>query len=143
MACDLQDLREAADCGFQNMTLKQIAWANVQIACKLRDWFASDGTFDPVNECNLDELIDEGRCVNASLLELAYFQAQVMCQLVNVITQGGDPPSGLCSPWMLRKFGHGSPEGVVVGCFGDVYTDLDTGDFYKKAANNGGNTGWV
>lgn len=37
--------------------------------------------------------------------------------------------------------GNGSPEGVVTAVVGSLYTDLATGDFYKKLSGSG-NTGW-
>ncbi len=37
--------------------------------------------------------------------------------------------------------GVGSPEGVVTGAVGSLYTDTFTGNFYKKLSGSG-NTGW-
>lgn len=40
--------------------------------------------------------------------------------------------------------GHGNPEGVVTGVVqGQVYTDLDTGAFYKFTGTAGTKIGWT
>lgn len=143
MPCEtLEELRENAACGSQNLKLQQLIWADIQMLCKYRDWYAAGGESNPDFACDLDELVAEGRCVNASVLELAYFRSQLLCSLVNTITQGGGS-GGVCTPFMLRKFGSGSPEGVVVGCKGDRYVDVDTGTSYVYIGVNGDMTGWL
>lgn len=51
-------------------------------------------------------------------------------------------PTG-CAPFMRRLVGNGSPEGVVAGCQGDLYQDLDTGTKYGFIGTDGAKTGWV
>lgn len=51
-------------------------------------------------------------------------------------------PTG-CSGFMRRLVGNGSPEGVVEGCQGDLYMDLDTGTKWGFIGTNGATTGWV
>ena len=56
----------------------------------------------------------------------------------------GISPGGLQGPsngGPTISSGNGSPEGVVTAVVGSLYTDLLTGNFYKKLAGSG-NTGW-
>ena len=46
--------------------------------------------------------------------------------------QAGEPISG-----------HGSPEGIVPGPVGKIYTDTDSGDVYQKEKGPGSTYGWV
>jgi hypothetical protein len=39
-------------------------------------------------------------------------------------------------------YGNGSPEGVVTGSPGNIYTRLDTGGFWNKITGEGTTTGW-
>jgi hypothetical protein len=53
--------------------------------------------------------------------------------------QGPMGPSVAANPGLYS--GNGSPEGVVTAVPGSIYTDVLTGNIYKKLTGNG-NTGW-
>jgi len=53
--------------------------------------------------------------------------------------QGPIGPSVAANPGLYS--GNGSPEGVVTAVPGSIYTDVLTGNLYKKLTGNG-NTGW-
>lgn len=58
------------------------------------------------------------------------------------LTAGTIVPGGGCTPYMVRHYGSGSPEGVVTACLGEIYVDVDTGAGWKKAIGDNTNTGW-
>lgn len=135
--CTIEDLRAAEGCP-ANLTAKQIAWAQLQMLCSIAEWIE---TGEAASECDLEALIEEGRCSTASLVELEYWKALKLCGIVTALTSGG--VGGVCGPFMLRLKGNGSPEGVQVGCQGQHYLDLDTGADWVFAGVNGSTTGWL
>lgn len=82
--CTIQDLREDNGCP-ANLTIKQINWAQLQMLCSINDWIAGDD----IEACDFDALIEEGRCSTASVVELEYWKAVKLCELVSALSSGG------------------------------------------------------
>jgi len=66
--------------------------------------------------------------------------ATVFPDLTNISPGGLQGPASFAGAAIYS--GNGSPEGVVTAAVGSLYTDVLTGDFYKKISG-AGNTGWA
>lgn len=138
--CTLPDLFQVDPCLYaQGPRTLQVL--RIQILCSLLQWLQDGSTTD----CNLTELLNSGACgvegavpFNLDAVELTLF-----CSMTNALFDAASGaacggPFGTIPIW-----GSGSPEGVKVGCKGKVYTDIDTGDFYKFIGVDGTTIGWV
>lgn len=86
--CTIEELREAGGCP-PSLTLKQVHWAQLQILCLLLDWFDTGTTGEG---CDVDVLLEEGRCTTASVIELEYWKTIKLCELLTEIGSGGSSP---------------------------------------------------
>lgn len=82
--CTIEELRATEGCP-ANTTLKALNWAQLQMLCSINDWLSGVS----INECDFDDLLEEGRCSNASVVELEYWQTLKLCELVTGLSGGG------------------------------------------------------
>src|SRR3990167_10768305 len=87
----------------------------------------------------IDELVTAAKCFDCGLGRETLLA--INAYLLNEIVAGGGggPPGGL---FKRRLYGHGDPNGVVVGYLGEDYLDQDTGNVWFKIADDGLSTGW-
>lgn len=130
--CAYQPLINECYAGLESAELD---WIIAQLLCNLKGNIVS-GT--PVI-CDVQSLLDDAKCFAALPPQIVkVISAQLLCDISVAIAAGGGGGG------YLPKSGHGDPNGVVVGVIeGDIYTDLDTGTFWKFLGTAGTDTGWV
>lgn len=137
MACNPQDLVNPSLMG--SFLPGQMPYVEAALLCNIKQVLEGDEDVS----CDPQSIADEMKCLmcNFTPNQIAYVRAQLLCDIATLLG-GGIPPSS-CSTASKRHYGSGDPEGVVEGCRGEIYVDVDTGTLWVKVSGDNTDTGWV